>query len=77
MASKGTPLSKALTQWEEKNGKPAAEAEEIKLIFLVHHTLSRILPSTNSKPAYLVHSLESKNSPSPLIASTKLLTFPH
>lgn len=35
MATKGTPLSKALSLWEEKNGKPAAEAEEIKLIFLV------------------------------------------
>jgi len=27
MAGRGTPLSKALSQWEEKNGKPAAEAE--------------------------------------------------
>jgi hypothetical protein len=27
MAGKGTPLNKALSLWEEKNGKPAAEAE--------------------------------------------------
>ena len=34
--SKSTPLSKALSLWEEKNeGKPASEAEEIKLCFLV------------------------------------------
>lgn len=51
MAGKGTPLSKALAQWEEKNGKPAAEAEEIKLIFLVPAGPCRTLPSTNSKPA--------------------------
>lgn len=30
------PLSKALSAWEEKHeGKPAAEAEEIKLLFTV------------------------------------------
>ncbi len=35
MATKGTPLSKALSNWEEKNGKPASEAEEIKLLLVV------------------------------------------
>lgn len=36
MAGKGTPLQKAISLWEEKHeGKPASEAEEIKLIFLV------------------------------------------
>jgi hypothetical protein len=35
MAAKGTPLSKALTMWEEKHEKQAPEAEQIKLIFLV------------------------------------------
>ena len=35
--SKATPLSKALSLWEEKNeGKPASEAEEIKLCFMVN-----------------------------------------
>jgi hypothetical protein len=49
MAGKGTPLSKALALWEEKNGKPAAEAEEIKLIFLVIHPPIRTHPLINSK----------------------------
>jgi len=48
MAGRGTPLSKALTLWEEKNpGKSAAEAEEIKLVFLVALHLLRIRPSTS------------------------------
>jgi hypothetical protein len=49
MAGKSTPLSKALSLWEEKNAKPAAEAEEIKLIFLVHFHLLRSRPSISSK----------------------------
>lgn len=49
MANKGTPLNKALTQWEEKHGKSAAEAEEIKLVFLVINLTLRILQSINYK----------------------------
>ena len=50
MAGKATPLSKALQLWEEKNeGKSAAEAEEIKLLFIVlHFSNYRVLPSINS-----------------------------
>lgn len=51
MAGKGTPLSKALSQWEEKNGKPAAEAEEIKLVFLVPPLALRTPLSTSCRPA--------------------------
>jgi type IV secretory pathway TrbF-like protein len=35
MATKGTPLNKALSMWEEKYGQSYAEATEIKLIFCV------------------------------------------
>ena len=52
MANKGTPLNKALTQWEEKHGKSAAEAEEIKLIFLVINLTFRILQSINYKQVF-------------------------
>ena len=44
MAGKGTPLNKALAQWEQKNGKPAAEAQEIKLIFLVDLEICQVPP---------------------------------
>ena len=50
MAGKSTPLSKALSLWEEKNGKPAAEAEEIKLIFLVSSPSFRFPPFKSFKP---------------------------
>ena len=52
MAGKGTPLNKALAQWEEKNGKSAAEAEEIKLVFLVLLYSCRHLPSINWRQVY-------------------------
>ena len=75
MAGKGTPLSKALSQWEEKNnGKPAAEAEEIKLIFLVLSTRFRIPPSTNWKQVSWAPSPELKNFPFLPTASIKSLT---
>ena len=82
MAGKSTPLSKALTLWEEKEkeknngqGKLASEAEEIKLIFLVFTLVFRFRPSINSKHLSSVPSLEYKNSPFPPIASIKWSTF--
>lgn len=39
------PLQKALSLWEEKNGgKPASEAEEIRLLFMVIESIFKNPP---------------------------------